>query len=114
MNLTYISRVCHEINVAICNVFEGHNHPSWDEAPEWQRSSSIDGVRFAIGHPDASPEDQHNRWMDDRRAEGWQYGPVKDEANKIHPCMVPYDQLSQEQRLKDHVFLAVVRAMVRT
>lgn len=39
---------------------------------------------------------------------------VAHEVNRTHPCMVPYDQLPQEQRVKDHLFGAAVRATLST
>ena len=44
--------------------------------------------------------------------QGWSYGPVHDPVAKLHPNMVPYDQLTPEQRQKDALFLAVVRALL--
>ena len=46
--------------------------------------------------------------MMQKTAEGWSWGPVKDPERKQHPCMVPYDQLPQEQRAKDYIFRAIV------
>lgn len=40
------------------------------------------------------------------------FGPVKDPERKEHPCFVPYDQLPAAQRAKDHIFNAVVRAVL--
>lgn len=50
--------------------------------------------------------------MKAKEEDGWVYGPEKDAEKKVHPCMVPYDQLPKEQRMKDVLFGAVVRAMV--
>ena len=66
---------------------------------------------FAMQNSDASPSAQHEAWMRDKVADGWVYGPVKDADAKTHPCMVPYDQLPPEQRVKDHVFKAIVNAL---
>jgi hypothetical protein len=31
-------------------------------------------------------------------AEGWQYGPVRDDQLKTHPGLVPYDELSESEK----------------
>lgn len=38
------------------------------------------------------------------------YGEVKDAEKKTHPCIMSYDALPPEQRTKDHLFGAAVRA----
>ena len=44
-------------------------------------------------------------------SQGWKCGPVKDPGIKEHPCLVPHDELPEEQQAKDDLFLAVVRAL---
>ena len=60
----------------------------------------------------AAASAQHEAWLSDKVREGWKLGPVKDATKKEHPCMVPYKDLPLEQRIKDHLFKAVVRAFV--
>ena len=31
-------------------------------------------------------------------AAGWKYGPVRDELKKEHPCLVPYEDLTEEEK----------------
>jgi hypothetical protein len=44
---------------------------------------------------------EHNRWYAERRLNGWQYGPKRDDNRKIHPCLIPYEQLSEQEKQKD-------------
>ena len=46
-------------------------------------------------------QEEHKRWMRMRRSSGWRRGLVKDNASKIHPSMVPYEELSEAERDKD-------------
>lgn len=105
-----IARTCHEVNRAYCEAIGDASQVSWEEADQWQRGSAVMGVKAMIANPDGTPEDSHKNWLAHKEAEGWTYGPVKDPATKQHPCMVPYDQLPIEQRMKDHLFIAVVRS----
>ena len=106
-----IAKVCHQANLAMCQAFGDRSAVPWDDAPEWQKLSAKRGVQYAIANPDATPEDQHNAWMADKIKDGWVHGKVKDPAAKTHPCIAPYLELPVEQRVKDHVFRAIVRAM---
>lgn len=40
----------------------------------------------------------HDVWAAARIAEGWTYGPVRDDANRRTPCLVPYDELPESER----------------
>jgi len=106
-----IARVCHEVNRAYCLSLGDTSQPVWEDAPEWQRQSAIAGVEFTLSQPDAKPSDSHNSWLIEKEADGWVYGPIKDSAKKEHPCFMPYDQLPAEQKAKDYIFQAVVRAL---
>jgi RyR domain len=115
MNKTeLIASVCHEANRAYCRTLGDFSQPEWHDAPDWQRDSAVKGVAFHIGHlsrgEQPSPSASHESWLAQKREEGWKYGPVKDAGKKEHPCFLPYDQLPVEQRLKDYIFAAIVKA----
>ncbi len=111
MNMVAIARVCHETNKTYCETIGDYSQTSWEDAPVWQKQSAIFGVEFHLNNPDAKPSDSHENWLRQKEADGWKYGPVKNPETKEHPCFVPYDQLSEEQRVKDDLFIAVIRAM---
>lgn len=43
----------------------------------------------------------HEVWAKNRMLEGWTYGPVRDDAHKQHPCLVPYEELPESEREYD-------------
>lgn len=43
----------------------------------------------------------HEVWSRNRMAEGWTYGPVRDDDQKKHPCLVPYEELPESEREYD-------------
>lgn len=43
----------------------------------------------------------HEVWSAARMAQGWTWGPVRDDAQKQHPCLIPYDQLPESEKLLD-------------
>ena len=43
----------------------------------------------------------HEVWSQNRMKEGWTYGPVRDDAKKTHPCLVPYEELTESEREYD-------------
>ena len=44
---------------------------------------------------------EHERWVREKLSRGWTFGRVRDDAAKRHPDLVPYDNLSKEEQLKD-------------
>lgn len=106
-----IAKTAHEINRAYCASLGDLSQPAWEDAPDWQRSSAIDGVKFHLANLLAGPDQSHNNWLAEKQAAGWKYGPVKDPERKEHPCFVPYDQLPKEQQAKDYLFRATVHQL---
>lgn len=112
MNIAAIAKVAHEINRAYCISIGDNSQPSWEDAPNWQRISAIQGVQFHKDNPTASPSASHESWLAEKERDGWKYGPVKDADKKEHPCFVPYDQLPIEQRAKDYIFGAICSQLI--
>ena len=54
-----------------------------------------------------SPEELHGSWMQSYFSMGWIYGDKYNREKKIHPDLVPYNQLGQLERDKDAVFVAL-------
>lgn len=46
-------------------------------------------------------ENVHEIWAQGRVAEGWTYGPARDDEKKTTPCLVPYDQLTDSEKQYD-------------
>jgi hypothetical protein len=109
----HLARLTHEVNRAYCEMIGDHTHLPWEDAPEWQKASALEGVKKHLNNPKMSPEDSHRSWYDFKKADGWVYGPIKDPVAKEHPCMLPYGDLPITQRMKDYIFAAVVKAADR-
>jgi hypothetical protein len=43
----------------------------------------------------------HDVWGAGRIAEGWTYGNARDDKNKTHPCLVPYEELPESEKEYD-------------
>ena len=43
----------------------------------------------------------HEVWSEGRMKDGWMYGEERNDAEKKHPCLVPYEQLSEEEKEYD-------------
>lgn len=43
----------------------------------------------------------HEIWARQRLADGWRLGPERNDERKEHPCLVPYDQLPESEKVYD-------------
>lgn len=50
---------------------------------------------------EALAKNVHEVWSQTRMSQGWSYGEQRDDATKKHPCLVPYEQLTEEEKLYD-------------
>ena len=46
-------------------------------------------------------ENAHDVWAAGRIAEGWRYGPTRDDTLKTTPCLVPYNELTESEKEYD-------------
>lgn len=111
MTVEEIARVCHEANRAYCKALGDDSHVAWENAPEWQRKSAMNGVRLHCENRFLGAESSHEAWLREKQEAGWVYGPVKDAEKKTHPCVRPFLDLPIEQRTKDFLFKAIVGAL---
>jgi hypothetical protein len=111
LEIQRIAQVCHEAIRAFCAALGDDSLVAWRDAPEWQRQSTMDGVRFHLANPDATDAATHENWLREKEREGWRYGPVKNADRKEHPCCVPFDQLPRDEQTKDRLFRAVIHAL---
>lgn len=48
-------------------------------------------------------ENAHDIWAQQRLADGWTYGPERDDAAKTHPDLVPYAELPEGEKEYDRL-----------
>lgn len=104
------AKTAHEVNRAYCAGLGDTSQVPWEEAPEWQRESARNGVRGVLAGN--GPEQSHEGWLEEKRATGWKYGPVKDPEKKEHPCFVPYTDLPPAQKVKDALFVSAAKGVL--
>lgn len=55
----------------------------------------------------------HDVWARQRLADGWRWGPQRDDDRRLHPCLVPYDELPESERRYDrNAALETLRAIL--
>ena len=72
-----------------------------DYIPEPMDLSSVDLPESLIQLSERITENVHEVWAKARMDEGWTYGEKRDDIHKKHPCLVPYDELPEEEKEYD-------------
>src|SRR4051812_42329178 len=58
-------------------------------------------------------EHAHDVWAQGRLSQGWTHGPRRDDERKTHPGLVPYAELSEEEKQHDrNVALGTLHAII--
>lgn len=71
MNTEQIARIAHETNRAYCESIGDNSQPPWQDAPDWQKLSAINGVKFHLeGHAEARWQEQTVQGADAHETDG--------------------------------------------
>jgi hypothetical protein len=63
----------------------------WDQMP----------LKFPDDEVEEMAKMEHTRFVDERIRKGWKYGDVKDDINKVSPTLIPWEDLSVDEKDKD-------------
>ena len=72
-----------------------------DYKPQPIDTSEITLPRELLEFIEKIAKNTHDVWAVGRIKEGWKYGEVRDDANKLTPCMVEYDELPESEKEYD-------------
>lgn len=71
--------------------------PKPEDLSSVKLSEELEGIIEEIS------EKIHDAWAEKRIQNGWIYGSVYDSVNKVHPCLVEYSKLTDEEKEIDRV-----------
>jgi serine phosphatase RsbU (regulator of sigma subunit) len=135
------ARYIHEIKKQADSKAEttGTITPEFDDLPTELQQSNIDNAAhiptklLSIGYrmrpvvkgfkPAALPLDEseietmarveHLRWSWEKRLDGWTSGNTKDNKDKTHPSLIPYDNLTEDEKEKDRELVRLIPAILQ-
>ena len=56
---------------------------------------------------------EHIRWCWDKILNGWYYGKSRDDKKKLHPSIIPYEDLSESEKEKDRELVRLIPALLQ-
>lgn len=72
-----------------------------DYKPQPINTSSVELPADLMSLAEQMAENVHEVWAATRIEQGWTYGPERDDALKHHPCLVPYGELPESEKVYD-------------
>ena len=62
---------------------------------------------------EALARNTHEVWAQERMAQGWRFGPARNDQRKEHPSLIPYEQLPEKEKVYDrNTAMETVRAVL--
>ena len=110
MKIIDIAKVAHNANKSFCEFNGDYSQVDWDIATDAIKASIVHGVEQMVKNG-LTAEQSHETWRQYKADQGYVYGDVKNDTEKTHPCMVPYSELSNEQKYKDILFRTIVLSL---
>lgn len=86
-----------------------HDVPENYEISNERLESLINGTKWALEHPDATPEDNHMEWVREKIKQGYTWGNKLDVEKKTHPSLLYFEDLPKVERDKDTMDLLMVK-----
>ena len=90
---------------------------AWQDSKNYMVTASANDAKVYVPRPidlsdveltddlnelrEAIAENAHDVWAAERQAQGWTYGPQRDDERKQTPCMVAYSQLPDSEKKFD-------------
>lgn len=72
-----------------------------DYSPAPLDTSDVDLPNTLTELTESLAKNVHEVWAAGRIADGWKYGSVRDDAKKEHPCLIAYEELTEEEKEYD-------------
>jgi RyR domain len=70
-------------------------------APQPVETSSMELSSDILELTEQLSRNAHEVWARERMAQGWRFGKERNDARKEHPCLVPYEQLPESEKVYD-------------
>lgn len=86
-------------------------YPTWDALGGETRVAFLLQVKHRVEHPNESPQDLHQNWVDGRLKDGWQFAGQFDAAKLTDPLLVAWRNLSERDRTRIRLFASVVASL---
>ena len=105
------AEVAYEADRVLEQVLGLEVRPPWRDVSDAVHQSVVTAMMLYLEGAPASVAHAHRHWVKAMREDGWRLGS-RDDAERTHPMLKPWGQLSPDERLKARLFHAVVTSLL--
>lgn len=69
--------------------------------PNPVKTTDIELPKHLVELTEFIAKNTHDVWAEERISQGWTYGEDRDDVKKTTPCLVPYEELSSDEKIFD-------------
>lgn len=102
-----IASICYAA-ARVVGVSAGQDIPGWGTANAHEKMWIRGIVACCLKNPQESLEFRHDYWVSIMDDAGWKQGENLDYDKKVHPYLVPFLELSGEERFRRQLIEAIV------
>jgi hypothetical protein len=106
-NLLLLAKILHAAT-SVLPRDDGSLVVAWDHLSLESQELAVKAIEHIFENDLQTPEEFHNLWMEGKIDTGWTYGKFSLE-NKTHPAILPYNELSDTEKLKDIIWIALTK-----
>lgn len=78
---------------------------------------STEGIKLSddlLALTEMLAENTHDVWAKNRIEEGWKYGEERNDNLKLHPCLIPYSELSESEKEYDrNISMETIKLVIK-
>ena len=110
--LLLASKTCYQSIRYFSQSLGDYDREDWVETQDWERNSTIGSVKAVFSNPECLPVDVHEAWLVEMKSGGWVRGDVESYMKREHPGIVPYCDLSSDQKDKYRLLISVAVSVI--
>jgi len=107
-----IAQISYETARAWSRVTGGERLPSWGSLSDREKRRAISDAERLRPPPEATLAEWHAARVAEMKADKWVYGEKKDTDRKVHPCLVPFEDLPRSEIVKIGLFIKLTRSLL--
>lgn len=109
-----IAKTAHAVHRAYCIENNIPTQPEWHEVDNEHKDVVYNSIRSILHGAVNTAEESHNKFLESKLSQGWRFGEEYSASEKLNPRLVPFKQLTLEQRTKEGIFFACVSSFCDT